>query len=44
MQENLLELDIIVTNQVQDTKQGIGLVESGKSKNNKGYIIKQTER
>jgi hypothetical protein len=31
MQEGLLELDIIVTNQVQDTKQDIGLVESGKN-------------
>ncbi len=44
MQDGLLEQDIIVTNLVQDTKQDIGLVESGKSKNNKGYIIKQTER
>jgi hypothetical protein len=32
-----------VTNLVQDTKQDIGLVESGKNKNNKGYIIKQTK-
>jgi hypothetical protein len=30
MQEGLLELDIIVTNPVQDTKQDIGLAESGK--------------
>ena len=41
MQEKHLELDTTVIHQVQDTKQGIGLVENGKTKINKGYKLKQ---